>query len=198
MPRDTPAVSTPSVYNIANMLTVLRLVMVPMFAYCLARSDFSAPDWRMAATVVFLVASATDFVDGWLARRFGLITAFGKIADPIADKALVGTALVMMSVWAVLPWWVTVVILARELGVTVLRLWVIRIGVIAAGRGGKAKTVLQVAAIAWYVWPWPPALATVGPWLMTAAVAATMITGADYLVQILAMRSRARRTANRL
>ncbi len=104
----------------------------------------------------------TDLLDGSIARRRGLITDFGKIADPIADKALTGAALVTLSALGELPWWVTAVILARELGVTVLRFWVIRHGVIAASRGGKIKTLLQVLAIGLYVLPGPPA-ARCGP-----------------------------------
>ena len=111
--------------------------------------------WRIAACVVFCVASATDFVDGWIARRFELVTSFGKVADPIADKALTGTALVLLSAYDLLPWWVTGLILVREWGVTALRFWVIRYGIIPASRGGKLKTGLQIAAIAWYLWPVP-------------------------------------------
>ena len=108
---------------------------------------------RVAAFVTFAVAVATDRIDGDLARRRGLITDFGKIADPIADKALIGAALVSLSALGELPWWVTVVVLAREIGVTVLRFVVIRHGVMPASRGGKAKTVLQSVAIGLYVLP---------------------------------------------
>ncbi len=101
--------------------------------------------WRIAACLIFCVASATDLVDGWIARRFELVTSFGKVADPIADKALTGTALVLLSAYDRLPWWVTVLILVREWGVTALRFWVIRHGVIPASRGGKLKTALQIA-----------------------------------------------------
>ena len=111
---------------------------------------------------MFLVASLTDLLDGRIARQRGLITDFGKIADPIADKALTGAALVTLSVQGQLAWWVTAVILARELGVTALRFWVIRHGVIAASRGGKIKTLLQVLAISLYVLPGPPGAAAGG------------------------------------
>jgi CDP-diacylglycerol--glycerol-3-phosphate 3-phosphatidyltransferase len=135
------------------------------------------------------VASATDFIDGWIARRFELVTSFGKVADPIADKALTGTALVLLSAYGVLPWWVTVLILLREWGVTALRFWVMRFGVIPASRGGKLKTALQIAAIAWYLWPVPAPFDAVGPWLMGAAVAVTALTGVDYIVQAVRLRS---------
>src|SRR4030095_10152627 len=101
-------------------------------------------------------------VDGWIARRFGLVTSVGKVADPIADKALTGAALVLLAWCAGLPWWVTAVILARELGIPLLRFWVIRHGVIAASRGGKIKTALQILAIAWYLWPFPSPVPGIG------------------------------------
>jgi CDP-diacylglycerol---glycerol-3-phosphate 3-phosphatidyltransferase len=181
---------TPSIYNAANALTLLRLLLIPAFVWCLVESAFVSSDWRMAAAGVFAVASATDFVDGWLARRHGLITAFGKIADPIADKALTGTALVVLSVWDQVPWWATALILVRELGITALRFWVIRFGIIAASHGGKIKTALQIAAIFWYLWPWGSSLDAVGPWLLGAAVVATVVTGVEYVVQVIAIRRR--------
>ena len=159
------------VLNAANALTALRLVLVPVFAASVVVSGMTHAGWRIAACLIFAVASATDLVDGWIARRFELVTSFGKVADPIADKALTGTALVLLSWYDLLPWWVTAVILVRELGITALRFWVIRHGVIAASRGGKVKTALQILAIAWYLWPMPAALAAVGPWIMAAAVA---------------------------
>ncbi|HET9517659.1 MAG TPA: CDP-diacylglycerol--glycerol-3-phosphate 3-phosphatidyltransferase [Actinoplanes sp.] len=186
-----PATAAPrpvSLYNPANVLTALRLLLIPVFVATAVASGMSASGWRVAACVVFCVASATDFVDGWIARRFELVTAFGKVADPIADKALTGTALVLLSAYDLVPWWVTVLILAREWGVTALRFWVIRYGIIPASRGGKVKTALQTAAIAWYLWPVPAPYDVVGPWLMAAAVVVTAITGIDYVVQALRLR----------
>jgi CDP-diacylglycerol--glycerol-3-phosphate 3-phosphatidyltransferase len=164
--------------NVANALTVLRLALVPVFIGLLVAGG---PGSRAAAFVAFAVASVTDLLDGELARRRNLITDFGKIADPIADKALTGSALVTLSILGELPWWVTVVILVRELAVTALRFWVIRRGVIAASRGGKLKTLLQVIAISLYILPWRI-------WLerqlfMGAAVVVTVITGIDYTVR---------------
>jgi len=124
-------------WNIANILTLVRLLLVPVFAVLLLHADGRETWWRLAAAVVFMIASFTDRLDGQLARERGLITDFGKIADPIADKALTGAALVTLSALGELAWWVTVVILAREISVTLLRFWVIRRGVIAASRGGK-------------------------------------------------------------
>jgi CDP-diacylglycerol--glycerol-3-phosphate 3-phosphatidyltransferase len=172
-----------SLYNPANVLTALRLLLIPVFATLVVLSGMASSGWRIAACVVFCVASATDVVDGWIARRFELVTSFGKVADPIADKALTGTALVLLSAYHLVPWWVTALILLREWGVTALRFWVIRYGIIPASRGGKLKTALQIAAIAWYLWPAPAPYDVVGPWLMAAAVAVTLITGVDYVVQ---------------
>jgi CDP-diacylglycerol--glycerol-3-phosphate 3-phosphatidyltransferase len=177
------------VLNAANALTALRIVLVPVFVLFVLFSGMTNAGWRIAAAFTFGVASLTDFVDGWIARRFGLITPFGKVADPIADKALTGSALVLLSAYGALPWWVTLLILVREFGVTLLRFWVIRLGVIAASRGGKVKTVLQIAAISWYLWPFPSPLSAVGPWLMGAALIVTVITGVDYAVTALRMRA---------
>lgn len=178
------------VVNAANAITVARLALVPVFLVLLVGSEMTRPGWRAAACVVFLAASVTDVFDGWIARRYGLVTSFGKIADPIVDKALTGTALVLLSAYGHLSWAVTVVILAREVGVTALRFWVIRRGVIPASRGGKAKTGLQIAAIAWYLWPVPEPADAVGPWLMGAAVVVTVLTGVDYAVRAVRLHRR--------
>nr|WP_026929172.1 CDP-diacylglycerol--glycerol-3-phosphate 3-phosphatidyltransferase [Glycomyces tenuis] len=178
MKADPPPVSP---WNVANVVTVARIFLVPVFAVVVVLSEMEHSGWRMLACLLFVFISATDFVDGWLARSRGLVTEFGKLADPIADKALIGTALVLLSFYDALPWWVTVVILVRELGITGLRMAVLKHAVIAAGRGGKLKTVLQIAAVAWYLWPWPEPLDVVGPWLMGAAVLLTVVTGMDYL-----------------
>jgi CDP-diacylglycerol--glycerol-3-phosphate 3-phosphatidyltransferase len=144
----------------------------------------------VVAFIAFGVASVTDWLDGRIARRRGLITDFGKIADPIADKALTGSALVTLSALGELPWWVTAVILAREISVTALRFWVIRRGVIAASRGGKLKTLLQVVAIALYVLPLTGALAVVREAVMAAAVVVTVVTGIDYGVRAVRLHRR--------
>ena len=188
---EEPGVAAPrtvSPYNPANVLTVVRIVLVPVFLALVVASGLVGTGPRIGACLVFCVASATDYVDGWIARRWSMVTSFGKVADPIADKALTGTALVLLSAYDRLPWWVTVVILAREWGVTALRFWVIRYGIIPASRGGKLKTVLQIAAIAWYLWPVPEPFDVVGPWLMGAALVVTVVTGGDYVMQALRLR----------
>ena len=175
----------PGLVNLANALTVIRLVLVPVVVVCLLAGGTA---WRVAAFVAFGTASVTDLLDGRVARSRGLITDFGKIADPIADKALTGAALVTLSYLGWLPWWVTIVILAREVAVTGLRFWVIRYGVIAASRGGKLKTLLQVLAISLYMLPGIP------QWLravvMAAAVLVTLVTGADYVIRAARLRRR--------
>ncbi|GAB3801807.1 CDP-diacylglycerol--glycerol-3-phosphate 3-phosphatidyltransferase [Micromonospora zhanjiangensis] len=187
-PVSEPTIPPVPVVNAANALTALRLVLVPVFVLLLIASGLVHPGWRAVATVIFAFASVTDLVDGWIARRYGLVTSFGKVADPIADKALTGTALVLLSWYDRLPWWVTAVILAREFGITLIRFWVIRYGVIAASRGGKIKTAVQILAIVWYLCPFPPPLAAVAPWLMAVAVAVTVLTGLDYVAQALRLR----------
>ncbi|SCL48657.1 CDP-diacylglycerol--glycerol-3-phosphate 3-phosphatidyltransferase [Micromonospora peucetia] len=183
-----PVVARVPVLNAANALTALRLVLVPVFAASVVISAMTHAGWQMVACLIFAVASATDLVDGWIARRFALVTSVGTVADPIADKALTGAALLLLSWYDQLPWWVTAVILVRELGITALRFWVIRHGVIAASRGGKIKTALQILAITWYLWPMPADLAVVGPWIMAAAVGVTVVTGFDYVAQALRLR----------
>jgi CDP-diacylglycerol--glycerol-3-phosphate 3-phosphatidyltransferase len=173
-------------WNVANVLTMVRVILVPVFAVCLLTGGTA---WRLVALAIFCVASLTDLLDGRLARSRGLVTDFGKIADPVADKALTGAALICLSALGELPWWVTGVIMFREIGVTVLRLAVIRRGVIAASRGGKLKTLLQVLAICLYVLPGALSPPGIVRWLfMGAAVVVTVVTGADYVLQAVRLR----------
>jgi CDP-diacylglycerol--glycerol-3-phosphate 3-phosphatidyltransferase len=177
-----------STWNVANGLTTLRILLIPVFVLTLFHGDGQQPGWRVMATVVFAVASITDRFDGEIARRRGLVTEFGKLADPIADKALVGAALIGLSILGELPWWITVVMLGREAGVTMLRFWVIRHGVIPASRGGKVKTMLQTVAIGLYLLPLSGWLHVVAEIVMLAAVALALITGIDYVGRALKLR----------
>ncbi|WP_228461494.1 CDP-diacylglycerol--glycerol-3-phosphate 3-phosphatidyltransferase [Gordonia spumicola] len=183
------ASAVPPVINVANALTMFRIVLVPVFVVALFVDSGESTTWRIAAFVVFAVAAITDQVDGRIARGWNLVTDFGKMADPIADKALIGAALLGLSILDVLPWWVTIVILAREIGVTLLRFWVIRHGVIAASRGGKLKTLLQAVAIGLFILPDVSVLHTVAWVVMIAAVIATVVTGLDYVWQAIRLRS---------
>jgi CDP-diacylglycerol---glycerol-3-phosphate 3-phosphatidyltransferase len=186
-PAATPP-QTARVANTANALTLLRILLVPVFGWALLREDGADTGWRVAAFTVFAIASLTDRLDGELARKWGQVTEVGKMADPIADKALTGTALVGLSALDLLPWWVTIVILVREGGITLLRFWVIRHGVIPASRGGKYKTFLQTMAIGLYLLPLHDALATLAALTMGAAVVLTVVTGVDYVLRALALR----------
>jgi CDP-diacylglycerol--glycerol-3-phosphate 3-phosphatidyltransferase len=186
-----PAATPPSsarLVNLPNALTVLRLALVPVFAVLLLSDGGMDDGRRVWATVFFAAAIITDRYDGLIARRTGQVTEFGKLADPIADKALTGTALIGLSVLALLPWWVTLAILVREVGVTLLRFWVIRHGVIAASRGGKAKTVVQALAIGLYILPLTGLLATARWWVMAVALVLTLATGLDYVWRALTLR----------
>lgn len=167
--------------------------MAPLFLLVLFLHGGTHPGWRTVAALVFVVASLTDRVDGNLARRRGLVTDFGAVADPIADKALTGSALVGLSLLGELPWWVTALIVVRELGVTGLRFWVLRYGVIPASRGGKAKTFAQAVAIGLYVLPLPTALDLLLSAVLGVALVLTVATGMDYVIRALRLRTKARR-----
>ena len=180
---DTPASSA----NIANIITVIRIFMAPAFVWLLLADAGEMGALRMVAAVLFIVAILTDSVDGILARRQNLITDLGKILDPIADKVLIGGALVGLSILGEVPWWVTVVILVREVGITVFRFAIIRTRVVAASKGGKLKTILQAVTLSMFLLPLVPRL---GEWilvvtgiLMAATVIVTVATGIDYLVK---------------
>lgn len=179
--------------NIANVLTVLRILLVPVFVAALFVDGGQSTVWRIVAASIFAIAAITDRIDGQLARKYGLVTDFGKMADPIADKALIGAALVGLSVLGDLSWWVTGVIAARELGITLMRFAVLRHGVIPAGRGGKLKTAVQAVAIGFYLLPLPDAVAPFSAALMGLAVLLTVATGLDYVVQAVRLRAGAGR-----
>jgi CDP-diacylglycerol--glycerol-3-phosphate 3-phosphatidyltransferase len=167
--------------NLANVLTLLRLVLVPIFLLALFAGDGRQTAFRLVAFVVFAVACITDRLDGLLARNYGMATEFGAFADPIADKTLIGSALIGLSMLHELPWWVTVVILVREVGVTLLRLAVIRRGVIPASMGGKLKTVVQAVAIGLFILPLSGPFIVAASVVMAVAILLTIVTGIDYV-----------------
>ncbi|MFL6027207.1 MAG: CDP-diacylglycerol--glycerol-3-phosphate 3-phosphatidyltransferase [Friedmanniella sp.] len=179
-----------SPWNVPNALTALRIVLVPVFAWML----LAHPDdawWRVATAGVFLVAILTDSLDGHLARKHNLITRFGKLADPIADKALTGMAFIGLSIIGELWWWLTILMLVREWGITVMRFVMLRYGVMAAGRGGKLKTVLQSVAVMLYLLPLPGWAHVVAVVVMLVALVVTVVTGLDYVREAVVLRRRA-------
>ena len=182
----TPAPET-TPWNVPNALTTFRIILVPIFAW-MQLSHPDEPWWRFWTAVVFLVAILTDTADGYLARRHNIITRFGKLADPIADKALTGMAFIGLSINDELWWWVTIAILVREWGITLLRFVVLRYGVMAAGRGGKTKTVAQAVAVILYLLPLPDWAQPVAVAVMAIAFLLTMVTGLDYLRDAIRLR----------
>lgn len=173
--------------NVANIITVARILLAPVFVWMLAADNGEHGLLRWLAAALFILAIATDGVDGSLARSRNLVTNVGIILDPIADKVLTGAALIMLSILGELWWWVTIVILVRELGITAFRFAVLRTRVIPASRGGKLKTVVQSVAISLFL---VPLYTVVGEWVlwvnwavMGLALVLTVVTGLDYLWQ---------------
>lgn len=171
--------------NIANIITVVRILMAPLFFVLLCVDDGHDGSLRVWAAAIFVVAILTDSLDGFLARRQNLVSDFGKIVDPLADKVLTGGAFIVLSVLGELPWWVTIIILIREVGITVYRFAALRNRVIAASRGGKLKTVLQAIALTLALFPFVHWL---GDWfnyvnivVMSLAFIATVLSGLDYM-----------------
>ena len=173
--------------NLANVITVVRILLAPLFIALLLTDDHANGALRYIAAALFIVAIATDGVDGAIARRQNLVTDAGKLLDPIADKVLIGSALISLSLLGELPWWVTIVIMVREVGITVYRFAVLSDRVIPASRGGKLKTIAQSVAISLALVPlWD----LLGSWvhllntgIMSIAVLLTVLTGIDYVVQ---------------
>lgn len=185
----------PSNLNIANVLTVLRIAGVPVFGWLLLYDAGDDIAWRIWAWVAFILLMLTDRVDGDLARRHNLVTNFGKLADPIADKALTGMAFIGLSIIGVLWWPVTIVVLLREWGITVMRFGMRKYSVMPASQGGKIKTALQALALSGYVLPfelgsywWADVLRWATHIAMGAAVAVTVATGILYVRDALAIR----------
>ncbi|WAB83674.1 CDP-diacylglycerol--glycerol-3-phosphate 3-phosphatidyltransferase [Microcella daejeonensis] len=179
--------SPASTGNLANIITVVRILLAPVFILLLVLDAGADGPLRIAAALLFIVAIATDSLDGHLARSRNLITDLGILLDPIADKVLTGSALVMLAVLGELPWWIVVVILVREFGITLFRFAMLRDRVIPASRGGKLKTLVQSVAIGFALVPlaqwWGEWVNWLNGGLMTAAVVLTVVTGIDYLWQ---------------
>lgn len=200
------AADKPSNYNIANALTVLRIVGVPLFGWLLLTQDGQSIGFRIASWAAFGLLMVTDKVDGDLARKHNMVTNFGKLADPIADKALTGMAFVGLAIifdhW--LFWTITIIVLVREWGITAMRFVVKKYGVMPAGQGGKIKTTLQAFAIAGYLLPfeiWDNVPSDILRWithiLMAGAVAITLSTGVQYVRDAVKLRRDSKAAAQR-
>ena len=176
-----------SAVNLPNTLTLGRVLLVPVFAAVLVTGGQSTGS-RLLAVGLFVAACLTDVVDGWLARRWDQVTTFGVMVDPVADKALVGTALVTLSLLGELPWWATLVVLGREAGITGLRMLVLRHGLLPATRGGKLKCLTQNLVVVLYVLPLPLAAQGIRAPVLLLAVASTVLTGVDYLARAVRLR----------
>jgi CDP-diacylglycerol--glycerol-3-phosphate 3-phosphatidyltransferase len=192
----------PSNLNIANFLTVLRIAGVPLFGWLLLTQDGHSVQMRVWSWLAFGALMITDKIDGDLARRHNLITNFGKLADPIADKALTGMAFVGLSIIGQLWWWVTIVVLVREWGITLMRFVVKKYGVMPAGQNGKIKTTLQALAIGGYLLPleiWDNPPSDVLRWIthitMAAALAITLSTAVAYVRDARTLRRDSKRLA---
>ena len=200
--------STPSNWNLPNALTTLRIVMVPFFAWALLVDGGDSIGWRMVAWVIFVAAMITDKVDGDIARARNLVTNFGKIADPIADKAITGMAFIGLSIVGDIWWWVTIVVLLREWSVTLLRLSILKQVVVAAAWSGKVKTVLQAVALSTLCLPLRQV--TGEPWdtlgnvlfyaaqvVLAGAVAVTMWSGYEFFRDVWRQRANIRQSTVR-
>ncbi len=176
-----------SVVNLPNALTLGRILAVPGVTAVLLTSGASVAG-RLLAVGLFAAACLTDLIDGWLARRWDQVTAFGVMADPVADKALVGAAMVTLSLLGEVPWWATLVVLGREAAVTAVRLLVLRHGLLPATRGGKLKCLTQNLAVVLYVLPLPPVGQSVRLPVLLLAVVCTIVTGLDYLARAVRLR----------
>lgn len=171
--------------DVPNVLTVLRLVAVPAIVALLIADEGAEGPLRWTALAVFVVAGITDWLDGFLARRWGVVSSFGKLADPLADKALVLAVLLMLAAMNEVPWWPLLVIAVREVGVTLGRLAVARDVVIPASAGGKLKTALQMLALLLLLIPGADGvLDVVGFWVLVASVVVAVLTGIDYAWRI--------------
>lgn len=186
--------------QLPNTITVVRILCAPVFLWMLLADAGALGPLRWAAAALFIVAIATDGIDGYLARRHNIVTDLGKLLDPIADKALTGSAFVGLSILGELPWWITVIVLVREIGITVYRLAVVRDHVLAAAWMGKLKTVAQAVALSLALLP---LAAIVGDWVvwlnivtMALAVGLTIASGLDFVVAEIRASRRNRRESH--
>ncbi len=177
--------------QLPNAITIARILCAPVFLWLLLADAGAGGGLRWAAAIVFIVAIATDGVDGYIARRYDIVSDLGKLLDPIADKVLTGIAFISLSILGELPWWVTIVVLVREVGITVYRFVVVSDHVLAAAWMGKLKTVFQAVALSIALAPlsglsdasaWQSTVWWAGVVTMTIAVILTIASGIDYVV----------------
>lgn len=171
--------------NLPNSLTIFRIAALPFCAYALFKGGGDDTDWRIIAFILFFIVGLSDILDGKIARDRNQITEFGKLLDPIADKAMLATATVGASMLGLLSWWVTGIFLIREVAVTILRFAVIKAGVIPASRGGKLKTFFQNFGVGFYILPLPDVLFLPRDIFMGIAIYLTIATGVDYFRRVL-------------
>lgn len=171
--------------NLPNSLTILRVLLLPVCAYALFKNGGDDTTWRIIAWTLFFIVGLSDILDGKLARDRNQITEFGKLLDPIADKAMLATAAIGASILGLLSWWVTAILLFREIAVTVLRFAVIKDGVIPASKGAKLKTFFQSFGVGFYILPLPTWLHIPRDIFMAVAIYLTISTGAAYFKQVL-------------
>ena len=171
--------------NLPNSLTILRVLLLPVCAYALFKNGGDDTTWRLITWTLFFLVGLSDILDGKLARDRNQITEFGKLLDPIADKAMLATALIGTSILGLLSWWFTAIILFREIAVTLLRFAVIKKGVIPASKGAKRKTFFQSFGVGFYILPLPIWLHTPRDIFMAYAIYLTITTGIDYFRQVL-------------
>lgn len=164
-----------------NWLTVLRIALIPTGVWAIFHSPSAM--WQSIAWMIYFVLGMTDILDGHWARKSGRTTQLGAFLDPVADKALIGSAMISLAILDRFPWWIVFVILFREIGITIFRLAVIRGGVIPASKGGKIKTLTQNFGVSFYILPLPEVLYPLRDSLMAVAVALTIWTGIDYVVK---------------
>jgi CDP-diacylglycerol--glycerol-3-phosphate 3-phosphatidyltransferase len=171
--------------NLPNSLTILRVLLLPLCAYALFKNGGDDTTWRIIAWTLFFIVGLSDILDGKLARDRNQITEFGKLLDPIADKAMLATAAIGASILGLLSWWVTAILLFREIAVTVLRFAVIKDGVIPASKGAKLKTFFQSFGVGFYILPLPTWLHIPRDIFMAVAIYLTISTGVAYFKQVL-------------
>ena len=167
--------------NLPNSLTIIRILALPFCAYALFKNGGDDSTWRIIAWCFFFIVGMTDSLDGKIARSRNQVTPLGTFLDPIADKAVIGTALIGLSLLGDMPWWITIFILGREILVTILRLLVIKRGVIPASKGGKIKTLTQNFSVGFYILPLPSFLFLPRDIFLGVALVLTFVTGIDYL-----------------